>query len=640
MEAASTELIPDPNMSQENDDSAAAAAAAAGDCSIAEVKAETLGPGTNDESSSSQVHDHGTIQIGEINVQLVSQPDELMDEVPHDVVKEDSVVPGKEHSSDSGSKSKFIYRLNQGSKSVGRQRGRKPRGAGSMKMPGLGSSPSQPMKPYEADQTSEENENRSSSKKHSKKKTPVNTVVYDDNDPSTTRRQSQRGGEELLMGTPAHRLVLAPLPPSELNKRMATTPNQTPEKYTPTKSVATSTNLAPIQVAPTTSVQGTSPILSLQQSESTTVQVQTIGDKSDTESEYAEEAPSVQVEHGSDEEDTIESALGKLSMEIYGPDDSSEHHDSDKENVPDHEVFIPGSGYSAVKLSQWFNARQPLQTLFSAASPSVYRSPDSFTTPSASQQLYRARYQVEGGRQWQMVVDTNCLLNAESLESLKRLKGIHETRLVIPNIVIRELDYLRKQEESKARSISALQWIEVCMLEMSSWIHVQSSAETVHVAMTPPVSPSIYSRGFQPHAGESDLLQPTLHDHVLECALFQQTMPIGRVAILTDDTTLKIKALAEGLEVDTATSFSDSLLNPYSERFVYSGSTPVGRSSGRLEEKHSDGFSTPRSTISSSKWSAPVVRAMSRPGTPRSISRVNFFIWRRSQPIGLQALLA
>ena len=96
----------------------------------------------------------------------------------------------------------------------------------------------------------------------------------------------------------------------------------------------------------------------------------------------------------------------------------------------------------------------------------------------------------------------------------------------------------------------------------------------------------------------------------------------------------------QGLVVDTATSFSDSLLNPYSERFVYSGSTPVGRSSGRLKEKHSDGFSTPRSTISSSKWSAPVARAMSRPGTPRSTSRVNFFIWRRSQPIGLQALLA
>jgi hypothetical protein len=57
--------------------------------------------------------------------------------------------------------------------------------------------------------------------------------------------------------------------------------------------------------------------------------------------------------------------------------------------------------------------------------------------------------------------------------------------------VIRELDYLQKQEESKARSASALQWIEACMFEMPSWIHVQSSAETVYVAMTPSVSPAI-----------------------------------------------------------------------------------------------------------------------------------------------------
>ena len=60
--------------------------------------------------------------------------------------------------------------------------------------------------------------------------------------------------------------------------------------------------------------------------------------------------------------------------------------------------------------------------------------------------------------------------------------------------VIRELDYLQRQEESKARSSSALEWIEACMLEMPSWIHVQSSADTVHVAMTPPVSPSVYAR--------------------------------------------------------------------------------------------------------------------------------------------------
>lgn len=40
-------------------------------------------------------------------------------------------------------------------------------------------------------------------------------------------------------------------------------------------------------------------------------------------------------------------------------------------------------------------------------------------------------------------------------------------------------------------------------------------------------------------------MHPTLHDHVLECALFQKRKPDVRVAILTDDIALKIKALAE-----------------------------------------------------------------------------------------------
>jgi len=58
--------------------------------------------------------------------------------------------------------------------------------------------------------------------------------------------------------------------------------------------------------------------------------------------------------------------------------------------------------------------------------------------------------------------------------------------------VVRELDYLQKQDDCMARASSALQWIEACMLKMPSWIHVQSSGETVHVAMSPPVSPSLY----------------------------------------------------------------------------------------------------------------------------------------------------
>jgi hypothetical protein len=162
----------------------------------------------------------------------------------------------------------------------------------------------------------------------------------------------------------------------------------------------------------------------------------------------------------------------------------------------------------------------------------------------------------------------------------------------------------------------------------------------VHVAMTPSVSPSLY-RGPHSYVIESDMMPLTLHDHVLECALFQQTKPDGRVAILTEDTTLKIKALAESLVVDTAINFCESLLNPYSDRFVYVGSTPIGRTSiGRQHEKVNDGLSTPGTAISSSKWpTTTVARSLSRQDTPRPSSRANFSIWRKSQPLGLQAIL-
>lgn len=237
-------------------------------------------------------------------------------------------------------------------------------------------------------------ENRSSTKKQAKR-TPASTFVYDDNDPSTGRRQSQRGDGERSHGTPSRRLAFAPVPPSELNIRMGTTPNQTPEKYTPTKTVATSNNVMPIQVASTTSVQEelASPILSLQQAGSSTAQVLTIGDESDVEPGNPEENNSVSAIAYSEEEDTIEAALERLSVQLYGHDDSTEHHDSDKENVPVHEMFLPGPGSMTLKLPQGFNSpgtytREPLQTLYSAPSPSMYQSPDIFTTPT-TQKLVR-----------------------------------------------------------------------------------------------------------------------------------------------------------------------------------------------------------------------------------------------------------
>ncbi|XP_024397807.1 uncharacterized protein [Physcomitrium patens] len=614
-----------------------------------DAKAKGLQARSKEAGHCSMVEDGAIIQIGGgVTVQPVIQPHKCTDATPHEVVEEGCAAPidflqtptGREieHSSDSVSNAKFTFRPNQGSTSSDLQRERKPRKAeSSVRVPDIRTPISQPLTPYDnfADQSLEDNENRSSTKKLSKQITPVASLVYEDNDPSTTRRQSQRGAE----GTFNRRLAFTPLPQSELNIRMGCTPNRTPEKRTPTRTMGTLDNFMPIHVShpiPIEEDEVTFATLSLQQAGPITAEE--LRDGSDIASEDADETGSIITCDCSDEENTIESALDRLSVEIYGHSDLHEHHDSDKENMPVHEMFLPGPGSITSNLPSRFNeprhcSREPLQTLCSAPSPPMYQSPHTFTIP-ASYQLLRARSQVESGRQWQMVADTNCLLDAESLKSLKHLEGIHETRLIIPNIVVRELDYLQKQESWRVCASDALQWIEACMLKIPSWIHVQSSGETVHVGTTPPLSPSIYFRGPLSHVGESDMMHPTLHDYVLECALFQQAKLDGRVAILTDQTTLKIKALAEGLVVDTATSFSDSLLNPYSDRFVYASSVPVIRAAGHPRKK-SHGFSASVSATSSSNQLAPSVWPKSWP-----TSKAHFLIWLESQPVGLLALLA
>lgn len=57
--------------------------------------------------------------------------------------------------------------------------------------------------------------------------------------------------------------------------------------------------------------------------------------------------------------------------------------------------------------------------------------------------------------------------------------------------------------------------------------------------------PELLCRGLHSHVSENDMIHATVHDHVLECALFQQKMLDSRVAILTDDISLTIKARAE-----------------------------------------------------------------------------------------------
>ncbi|KAL0351386.1 UNVERIFIED_CONTAM: FHA domain-containing protein PS1 [Sesamum calycinum] len=123
----------------------------------------------------------------------------------------------------------------------------------------------------------------------------------------------------------------------------------------------------------------------------------------------------------------------------------------------------------------------------------------------------------------------------KSRKELQLLQGLRGTTLVIPRIVVRELDCMLRRGSFFTRMTevsAALQWIEECMAVAKWWIHIQSSAdESQLIPPTPPASP---------HWSSED------KDHILECALFfKQTRKNGQLVLLSDDVTLKIKAMAE-----------------------------------------------------------------------------------------------
>ncbi|KAL6315495.1 hypothetical protein AAG906_000790 [Vitis piasezkii] len=208
----------------------------------------------------------------------------------------------------------------------------------------------------------------------------------------------------------------------------------------------------------------------------------------------------------------------------------------------------------------------------------------------------------EGKRRWNMVVDATCLLNKESRKSLQLLQGLKGTQLIIPRMVIRELDCL-KRRGSLFRRISevslVLQWIEECMVKTKWWIHVQSSIEEGRpIAPTPPASPPRFSEGsggfisgttssvpFSACGSLMEIVSPTAEDHILECALFfRRIKNDGQLVLLTNDVTLKIKAMAEGLNCETVEEFRESLVNPFSERFMWSDSSPRGQTWSYLDD--------------------------------------------------------
>ncbi|CAL9120203.1 unnamed protein product [Musa acuminata var. zebrina] len=188
---------------------------------------------------------------------------------------------------------------------------------------------------------------------------------------------------------------------------------------------------------------------------------------------------------------------------------------------------------------------------------------------------------------WNIVVEANCFLDEESRRSLQLLEGLKETHLIVPRIVIRELDCLKRRESlfSKSTKMASkgLQWIEECMVNTSWWIHVQSSSETLPVLPTPPASPrspfgdGTDSKSFSAYGSLTEIVSPTAEDHILDCALlFKKTKNDGQQFILLSNSiTLKIKAMAEGLLCETPKEFRASLVNPFSNRFLW------GRSSSR-----------------------------------------------------------
>lgn len=129
-------------------------------------------------------------------------------------------------------------------------------------------------------------------------------------------------------------------------------------------------------------------------------------------------------------------------------------------------------------------------------------------------------------------------------------------------LVLRELDCMKRRASffRRATEVSAaLEWIEDCMANAKSWVHVQSSVEeTRPMAPTPPATapPCLFSEenGFfpvgsvlsSPRWGLAEIVSPTAEDHILECALVsKRTNRDGQLVLLSNDLTVKIKAMAE-----------------------------------------------------------------------------------------------
>lgn len=186
------------------------------------------------------------------------------------------------------------------------------------------------------------------------------------------------------------------------------------------------------------------------------------------------------------------------------------------------------------------------------------------------------------------------------------------------------------------------------MVNLKWWIHVQRSIEGgMSIAPTPPATHCIFGDASEtfsaatPGGSVMDVISPTTEDHILEAALFyRKTNPNGQLVLLSNDISFKIKAMAEvlllhmpaslplkhicmcghihshslthlystnmhtcsyrnirnsptltglcclfqGLLCETAQEFRESLVNPFSDRFLWEDSSPRGQTWSCLDD--------------------------------------------------------
>ncbi|XP_057533378.1 FHA domain-containing protein PS1 [Amaranthus tricolor] len=234
----------------------------------------------------------------------------------------------------------------------------------------------------------------------------------------------------------------------------------------------------------------------------------------------------------------------------------------------------------SIQLRERRGERMPFQSLL-ADSPQRNTSETCF--PDAI--LNKDKCSGQKIREWRMLVDTTTLLNKKSRKALQLLEGLKGTRLIIPRIVINDLACLKRQTSFFRRNTevsSALDWIEDCMAKSQWWIHVQNSSEEAGpVAPTPPASPCSHvssSSIFSNFVNPPELLSPAVEDHVIDYALsLKSKVNEGQLVLLSCDVALKIKAMAEGVICETPEDFRESLVNPFSERFLWADSSPRGQ---------------------------------------------------------------